>query len=252
MAGSDSAFDQQVVVVTGAGSGIGRASARLFAARGASVVVADLDLDSAAATAEQIGAAATALRVDVTEPDSVAAAFTQVESDLGRLDVLHSNAGISQPATPIEQTSLETWNRALAVNLTGSFLCARAAIPALKRSGGGAIVFTSSIITVRPRPGLSSYAASKGGVDALVRSLAMELAAEGIRVNGVAPSVVRTPILETFGADDGEKLQQLVASLPIGRALEPEEIAAAVVFMASAEASAATGMIFNADGGRGL
>ncbi|HET8627308.1 MAG TPA: SDR family NAD(P)-dependent oxidoreductase, partial [Thermomicrobiales bacterium] len=173
----------KVALVTGAGSGIGRASALAFAREGALVAAADIDGEAARATAGEIGAGrALALAADVSREDDSARMVRETVECFGRLDVFYQNAGVPQAARPVEELGLAEWQRVIAVNLTALFLGAREAVPVMKRQGGGVILVTASIAGIRPRPGLAAYVASKGGAIAFVKALALELAPHRIRV----------------------------------------------------------------------
>ena len=183
----------KVALVTGAGSGIGRASALAFAREGALVAAADIDGEAARATAEEIGARALALAADVSREDDSARMVRETVARFGRLDVFYQNAGVPQAARPVEELGLAEWQRVIAVNLTALFLGAREAVPVMKRQGGGVLLVSASIAGIRPRPGLAAYVASKGGAIAFVKALALELAPHRIRVNAICPVAVRTP-----------------------------------------------------------
>ena len=222
-----------MAVVTGAGSGIGRATARRFAQEGARVIAADLDLEACS------DLDAHAVRVDVTERKDVEALL----ADVPRLDVYFNNAGIPETVTPLADITRQEWDAVIDVNLTALFLAAQVAAPKLK---GGTLLVTGSIIANRPRPGLAAYVASKAGVVGLARALAVELAPD-VRVNVINPGPANTPMLTGFGFD-----KDVAEALPLKRLIEPEDIAAAAVYLASDEAKAITGAVFNVDGGRDL
>lgn len=248
----------KVAVITGAGSGFGRGTALLFAREGARVVVADRDEAAAEATAEairQAGGEAWAVRVDVTDPEAVETLVAGTAARYGRIDVLHNNAGVPMPFTPLEEVSLEQWERIFRVNVTGVFLGCRAVIPVMKRQGGGVILNTASTAAVRPRPGLAPYNASKGAVAVLTRTLALELAPYRIRVNAINPVAGDTPMLRGFiGADAGEAYEagrrRFAESVPLGRLSTPEDVAYAALYLCSDEASLVTGVLLDVDGGR--
>ncbi len=236
-------------MVTGGGSGIGRAMAQRFAAEGAKVVVADADLVAGQAVAEEVGGVA--LGVDVSQEDQVARLYAEVEQRFGGVDACCHNAGISPPEdASILETGLEAWRRVQEVNLTSVYLCCRAALPVLLRRGGGAIVNTASFVAVMgSATSQISYSASKGGVLSLSRELGVEFARRGIRVNALCPGPVNTPLLrELFAADPGRAARRLV-HVPMGRFAEPEEVAAAAAFLCSKDASFVTATAFMVDGG---
>jgi 3-oxoacyl-[acyl-carrier protein] reductase len=245
----------KVALVTGAGSGIGQASALLFAREGACVVAADLDGESAARTVAQIGdGQALALAADVSRPEDSERIVAETVARFGKLDVFFQNAGVPQAARPVEEIPLDEWQRIIAVNLTALFLGAQQAAPVMKRQRGGVILVTASIAGIRPRPGLSAYVASKGGAIALVKALALELAPYQVRVNAICPVAVRTPMVTRFGfgEDLDEAERRFVATIPLGRLTTPDDIAAAALYLASDAASAVTGITLEVDGGRGI
>ena len=246
-----------VSVITGAGSGIGRASALAFAAEGAPVVVADLNLASARATCEAIaeqGGAASAFEVDVTQVAQVEAMLEHAKQTFGRVDVLFNNAGLPQSFTPLEASTDALFDRIMAVNVRGVFNGCRAAIPPMKAQGGGVILNTASTAGIRPRPGLAVYNASKAAVISLTKTLALELAPHRIRVVSICPVATDTPMLSDFlgGTDDAEGRARFVATIPWGRLNQPEDLARAAVFLASPEAEMVTGTAFEVDGGRDI
>jgi NAD(P)-dependent dehydrogenase (short-subunit alcohol dehydrogenase family) len=242
-------LDGKVAVITGAASGIGRASARRFAAEGAHVVVADLDKDGGTALAEEIGGLF--VRADVTDADDVQAMYAAAVERFGGLDVLFNNAGISPPEDDsILETELDAWRRVQEVNLTSVYLCCKYGIPHLLERGGGAVVNTASFVAVMgAATSQISYTASKGGVLAMSRELGVQFARQGVRVNALCPGPVNTPLLQELFANDPERAARRLVHVPMGRFAEPEEIAAAACFLASDDASFITASTFLVDGG---
>ncbi len=241
-------FRGKRVIVTGGGSGIGRAIAEAFAREGAFVLVADLSAERAgevAAACRAAGGEAEAIAADVSDPASVEAMVTAMD---GRLDGLVCAAGLFF-AGNAEDTPLETWRRVVDINLTGTFLAARAAIPLMRAGGGGSIVVISSSTGAHDAlPGAVAYVASKGGVAMLAKALAVDHAAEGIRVNCIAPGPTDTPMLRGLLDEAGRKA--FGETLPVRRLGRSEEIAAAALFLASPEASFVTGAVLAVDGGQ--
>ncbi|HZS86183.1 MAG TPA: SDR family oxidoreductase [Chloroflexota bacterium] len=248
-------FEKRVVVVTGAGSGIGRASALAFAHEGADAVAVDLSEQTARETvAAMPGGRGLALACDVADPEAVSRVIDTVMGTYGRIDVFYQNAGVPQAARPVEEIALEEWQRIIAVNLTALFIGAQKVAPIMKAQSRGCILVTASIAGIRPRPGLSAYVASKGGAIALVKSLALELAPFKVRVNAICPVAVRTPMMTQFGfgSDEAEAEKRFVATVPFGRLNTPEDVAAAALYLASDAAEMVTGTAFEIDGGRGI
>ncbi|WP_346619271.1 3-oxoacyl-ACP reductase [Blastococcus montanus] len=242
-------LEGRVAVVTGGGSGIGLASVRRLASEGARVVVADVDESAGAAAAKEVDGLF--VRTDVTSESDVAALFAAAHDTYGSVDVAFNNAGISPPDDDsILVTGLDAWRRVQEVNLTSVFLCCKAAIPYMQRQGKGSIINTASFVAVMgAATSQISYSASKGGVLTMSRELGVQFAREGIRVNALCPGPVNTPLLQELFAKDPERAARRLVHVPLGRFAEPEEIAAAVAFLASDDSSFMTASSFLVDGG---
>jgi NAD(P)-dependent dehydrogenase (short-subunit alcohol dehydrogenase family) len=244
-------LQSKTAVITGAAAGIGKATAELFVREGAKVVVADRDGDQAAAVAKSLGAAASAFAANVSVAAEVEALMKDTVARLGRIDILVNNAGYGIRGNVVTTTE-EDWDALMAVNLKGVFLCSKYAIPYMIAQGGGAIVNTASTIASVGIPDRVAYVASKGGVAALTRAMALDHAADNIRVNSVAPGVIWSSyyekMLETH-EDPETFLAKLKARAPTNRWGEPHEIATAILWLASDEASFATGSSMTIDGG---
>jgi NAD(P)-dependent dehydrogenase (short-subunit alcohol dehydrogenase family) len=239
----------KVAVVTGAASGIGRATARRFADEGADVLCADIDTDGGAKAAAEIGAPFVA--VDVTDEHRVRDLFDTTVQMLGGLHVVFNNAGIASPDDDsILATDLDAWRRVQDVNLTSVYLCCKYAIGHMRTRGGGSIINTASFVAVMgSATSQISYTASKGGVLAMSRELGVQFARDGVRVNALCPGPVNTPMLRELFAKHPEHAARRMVHIPMGRFAEPEEIAAAVAFLASDDASFITASTFLVDGG---
>jgi NAD(P)-dependent dehydrogenase (short-subunit alcohol dehydrogenase family) len=239
----------RVAVITGAGSGIGLATARRLAAEGARVVAVDIDKAAGEASAEEVGGLFFA--ADVADEAQVSALFDGVAERLGRIDIAFNNAGISPPEDDsILTTGLDAWRRVQEVNLTSVYLCCKYVIPHMQRQGKGSIINTASFVAVLgAATSQISYTASKGGVLAMTRELGIQFAREGIRVNALCPGPVNTPLLQELFAADPERAARRLVHVPMGRFGEPEEIAAAVAFLASDDSSFMTASSFLVDGG---
>ncbi len=249
-------LEGKVALITGGGSGIGRAAAQRFAAEGCAVAVVDMAAPAAEETADKIvadGGRAIACPANVTVDAEVRVAVTRTVEAFGSLDVLYNNAGVNSSGSVADATE-EDWDRCFAVNVKGTFLCSRAAVAHLAASGSGAIVNQASVAALVGVPNFAAYCAAKGAVVALTRSMAIDLAPQGIRVNAICPGTVFTPLMEPMlrARGDGDMevgLARTVVKYPIGRLGTPEEIASAALFLASAGASFLTGSILAADGG---
>jgi 3-oxoacyl-[acyl-carrier protein] reductase len=247
----------KVALVTGGASGMGRVTASRFVAEGASVVVADRNADGAEEVAKELsqdGGSAVAVAMDVTDSAAVDAAVGFAEATFGRLDIVSCNAGLASYPVPAIDADPDEFDRIFAVNVKGLWHCARSAVPALRRAGGGSITIVGSVMGERTRPGFGAYASSKAAANHLARTLALELAADQIRVNALAPVATDTPMLPRFlGTDDPERAREaFIAGIPLGRLAEAEDIADAAVFLASDAARFITGVVLPIDGGRSI
>lgn len=244
-------FTDQTVIVTGAGSGIGRAAALRFAELGANVAVADKNESAAEEVAAEAGGKALAVVVDVSDSASVRDMVQTVVDNFGGIDVLCNNAGFGFPGNVLEIDE-DNWDRLMSVNLKGVYLCSKYTIPELAKSGDGRIVNTSSYtaaVGIRDR---AAYVASKGGVSALTRAMALDHVDQGIRVNAVAPGTVNSPYFDKMisqSEDPHALLEELNGRAPMHRMGRPEEIAEAIVWLAAKESSFATGSVLTIDGG---
>jgi len=242
-------LDGKVAVVTGGSSGIGLATVRRFADEGATVVIGDLDDARGAEVAD--GAGGLFAHCDVTDKDQVDALFRAAKETYGSVDVAFNNAGISPPEDDsILDTDLDAWRRVQEVNLTSVYLCCKAVLPYMLEQGRGSIINTASFVAVMgAATSQISYSASKGGVLSMSRELGVQFARQGVRVNALCPGPVNTPLLRELFAKDAERAQRRLVHVPMGRFAEPEEIADAVLFLASDESSFMTASAFLVDGG---
>jgi NAD(P)-dependent dehydrogenase (short-subunit alcohol dehydrogenase family) len=242
-------LQDRVAVITGAGSGIGLATARRMAAEGAVIVAVDIDETAGAKVAAETGG--TFVAADVSREDDVQRLFDGVVAQHGRVDIAFNNAGISPPEDDsILTTGLDAWRRVQEINLTSVYLCCKHVLPHMQRAGRGSIINTASFVAVLgAATSQISYTASKGGVLAMSRELGVQFAREGIRVNALCPGPVNTPLLRELFAKDPERAARRLVHVPMGRFAEAEEIAAAVAFLASDDASFITASSFLVDGG---
>ncbi|WP_029058457.1 SDR family oxidoreductase [Stappia stellulata] len=241
----------KVAIVTGAGSGFGEGIAKLYAGEGASVIVADVNGETAARVAGEIGASAHAVTADVGRRADVEAMCRAAQERFGGLDVLVNNAGCTHCNGSLMEVDEDTFDRVFAVNAKAIYLATQAAVPMLKARGGGVILNTASTAGLRPRPGLVWYNASKGWAITATKSMAVELAPDNIRVNALCPVAGETGMLPMFlGEDTPEKRAQFVASIPLGRLAQPRDIANAALWLASDDADFITGVALEVDGGR--
>jgi NAD(P)-dependent dehydrogenase (short-subunit alcohol dehydrogenase family) len=239
----------RVAVVTGGASGIGLASVRRLASEGARVVVADLDVTAGELAAKEVGGMF--VEVDVTDAAAVEHLFEQANSTYGSVDVAFNNAGISPPEDDsILDTGLDAWRRVQEVNLTSVYHCCKTALPYMIEQGKGSIINTASFVAVMgAATSQISYSASKGGVLSMSRELGVQFARQGVRVNALCPGPVNTPLLKELFAHDAVSAQRRLVHVPLGRFGEPEEMAAAVAFLASDDSSFMTASTFLVDGG---
>jgi len=245
-------LDGKTTIITGAASGIGRATAMLFAAEGARVAVADWseEGEGVAAGIRASGIDAIFVKTDVSNPDDVQAMIAAAVGRWGALHVIFNNAGVEGVmGVPTAEASLENWQRVISINLTGVFLGMKYAIPELLRSGGGSIINNASVAGIVGFQGIGAYCASKGGVIQLSKTAALEYATQGIRVNAICPGVIDTPMVQRSIGDSAETAAAFRAMEPVGRFGTPEEVARVALFLASDDSSFCTGAPFVVDGG---
>jgi 3-oxoacyl-[acyl-carrier protein] reductase len=243
-------LDGKTALVTGAGSGIGKCIAETYAREGASVAVVDLDVDAAKQVARTIGNKAIALRCDVGKKADFVAAVEGTLATFGTLDILVNNAGATHVNKPMLEIDEAEFDKIYAVNVKGVFLGCQAVVPHFRKAGGGVIINIGSTAGLRPRPGLSAYNATKGAVHILTKSLAVELAPDRIRVCAIAPVATETPLLPSFLGPAAGQREKFVATVPLGRLAQPQDIANAALYLASTDAEFVTGNIVEVDGGR--
>lgn len=242
-------LEGKTAIVTGAGSGFGAGIARKFAAEGARVCVADINEDAARAVAEEIGGIE--MPVDVSQSGSVRSLAHAALAALGRIDILVNNAGITHLPAPMETIEEDEFDRVLAVNAKSVYLTAREIVPLMKAAGTGAILNVASTAAISPRPNLSWYNASKGWMLTATKSMAVELAPHGVRVNAILPVAGETPLLQSFmGQDTPEIRAKFLSTIPLGRFSTPEDMGNAAAFLCSDEAGMITGVALEVDGGR--
>lgn len=242
-------LDGRVALITGGARGIGLESARLLQSRGARVALFDLSSAQFDETAAGLRGEVIPVSGDVTVPDDSERAVAACLSEWGRLDILVNNAGIGGATAPVWELDVDDWRRVIDVNLTGQFLCCRAAVPALLRNGWGRIVNIASIAGKEGNPTSAHYSASKAGVIGLTKSLGKELATTGVLVNAIAPAVIKTEILTREGVDPGF-LDSLLVKIPMMRMGEPVEVAQLVGYLSSEQLSYSTGAVYDLSGGR--
>jgi NAD(P)-dependent dehydrogenase (short-subunit alcohol dehydrogenase family) len=239
-------FQGKVAVVTGGGSGIGAACVRMLAARGAKVVIADLDEKGAAAVADDVGDAASVVVTDVSDPDACVAMVEHAVSTFGRLDVAVNNAGNAGAQAPVAEYPIDSWRKTVGIHLDGTFYCMRAELPAILDSGGGAIVNMASILASVGFAQSCAYVSAKHGIVGLTQTAAIEYSARGVRVNAIGPGFIETPLLAALPP---EQKEALVGAHPLGRLGQSDEVAELVCFLASTRASNVTGSYYTVDGG---
>ena len=244
-------LEKKTAIVTGGGSGFGAAIVEKFIQEGARVVVADINLNGAEAVASQFGDMAMAVKTNVAESASIMAMKESAVKTFGSIDIVINNAGVTHLPTPLDEVSEEDFDRVFAVNCKSVYLMARSFVPEMKKQKSGAILNVASTAGVSPRPNLNWYNSSKGWMNTATRTMAVELAPFGIRVNAVNPVAGETPLLASFLGEDTPKMRQkFLSTIPLGRFSMPEDIANAACYLCSDEASMITGVCMEVDGGR--
>lgn len=245
-------LEGKTTLVTGAASGFGQGIAEAYIREGAKVAVVDMNEEGARTVAKELGENAIAVTCDVTKGDEVEAAVQQTLTAFGRLDIVVNNAGWTNPNRPLMETDEATFRKIYDVNVLSIFHMTKSCVPVWRQQGGGVMLNVGSTAGIRPRPGLTWYNSSKGAVNLMTRSLAVELASDSIRVCGIAPVMGVTGLLEQFMGvpDTPENRQKFIATIPLGRLSEPKDIANAALYLASDEAEFITGVILEVDGGR--
>ncbi|MGI8925085.1 MAG: SDR family NAD(P)-dependent oxidoreductase [Tepidiformaceae bacterium] len=245
-------IDGKVAIITGAASGMGRASAHLFAAEGARLLLADINGEACEAVAAEVrssGANAIAVRVDVSDPPAVESMVQAAVDAYGTLDILFNNAGIEGPSARLTEVSCEDWDRVIAVNLKGVFLGMKYGLPAMVAGGGGSIINTASAVGLVGWPGAAAYSASKGGVVIITKTAAIEYASRNVRVNAICPGIVHTPMVDRITGGSDEAIERMRRAQPIARVGQPQDIAQMALFLASDESTFITGAAIPVDGG---
>ncbi|MBM2323200.1 MULTISPECIES: SDR family oxidoreductase [Marivita] len=239
-------------IITGAASGFGREMARRFVKEGAKVAIVDLNEEGANAVAAELGENAIAVKCDVSSASDVQATVETVKDAFGQIDIVINNAGWSHKNQPLMDVDYETFRRVYAINVDSIYHMTHAMVPHWRKIGGGVMINVGSTAGIRPRPGLSWYNSSKGAVNMMTKTLAVELATDKVRVCGLAPVMGATALLETFMGmpDTPENRAKFLSTIPLGRLCEPEDMANAALYLASDEANFITGVILEVDGGR--
>ncbi|MER1941823.1 SDR family oxidoreductase [Castellaniella sp. FW104-16D08] len=245
-------LEGKVAIVTGSGSGFGEGVAKSYAQEGAKVIVADINLAAAERVAHEIGHSALAVQVDITKAADVQNMVAKTLEAFKRLDIIVNNAGTTHKNQPMLDVDEKTFDRVFEVNVKSIFLISKAVVPVMRKQGGGVILNVGSTAGIRPRPGLTWYNASKGAVNLLSRSMAIELAPDKIRVNAICPVMGITGLFEAFMGlpDTPENRAKFVSTIPMGRFCQPSDVAAVATFLASDAAEFLTGVEFPVDGGR--